>query len=345
MKPWASSSLVVAGLLALAPCRAAAIADCAAMDDDRQRLDCYDAAAGRGKPGAGKPPPIGAPRDVPPPPAPAAAKGHLADSWKLDERGDLGITHIQTHQPTYLLWRATSRPNTRPRSPAPGHAAPVSQDLDKDELKFQVSFKTELLSPRQLPDENLRLWFAYTQQAWWQATNRGNSSPFRENNYEPELILTYANPSRAQSSFKLLNVGIASHQSNGQSGPDSRSWNRSYLQGGWEWGELSLLARAWWRWPESALNDDNPDASDHLGRGDFVLHWNLPRDWRVALLARHNLRADHGRGYAQLDLATGRILGTAARLHFQLTSGYGESLIDYNHRQRTVGVGISFGDW
>jgi phospholipase A1 len=47
----------------------------------------------------------------------------------------------------------------------------------------------------------------------------------------------------------------------------------------------------------------------------------------------------------QLDWATpvSNSLG-ALKLHVQLTSGYGETLIDYNHRQTTIGVGVSFGD-
>ena len=337
MRPWLSPLLTCASLAVPAPGGAALLSECAAIDDDRRRLACYDEAMGRGQ--RAEP----APRE-PARPAPDQRKSYLTENWHLDEPGDLGVTHIQTYRPTYIIGRYTNRPNVAPGSPAPGHSTRRPQDLDNEELEMQVSFKTELVSPRHLGG-NTRLWFAYTQQAWWQAANRQNSSPFRENNYEPELILTWANPARDASSFKLLNVGLFSHQSNGQSGPDSRSWNRSYVQGGWEWGEFSALARAWYRWPESARNDDNPDLTDYAGRGDVLLHWRLPRDWRASLLARHNLRHDHGRGYAQLDLATGRILGTAARLHFKLASGYGESLIDYNHKQTTVGLGLSFGDW
>jgi phospholipase A1/A2 len=346
MRPWRFSLLMCAGFAALVPARAASLAECAAIDEARRRLACYDEAVGRTERAPEAPAPAARPADrEPAPPAPDRRKSYLTDSWHLDERDELGITRIQVHRPTYILARRTNNANVAPASPAPGHSTRRPRDFEQDELEMQVSLKTELLAPRYFPGHNTRLWFAYTQQAWWQAANRENSSPFRENNYEPELILTWANPGRDASSFKLLNVGIFSHQSNGQSGPDSRSWNRSYIQGGWEWGDFSVLARAWRRWPESAANDDNPDLADYVGRGDAVLHWRLPHDWRASLLARHNLRQDHGRGYAQLDLATGRILGTAARLHFHLTSGYGESLIDYNHKQRTVGVGLSFGDW
>ena len=52
------------------------------------------------------------------------------------------------------------------------------------------------------------------------------------------------------------------------------------------------------------------------------------------------------RGFVQLDWATPLLdsLG-AARLHLQLSSGYGETLIDYNHKQTTLGIGVSFGNW
>jgi phospholipase A1 len=38
-------------------------------------------------------------------------------------------------------------------------------------------------------------------------------------------------------------------------------------------------------------------------------------------------------------------MGNSALLHAQVSSGFGESLIDYNHRQNIFGLGFSFREW
>jgi phospholipase A1 len=190
---------------------------------------------------------------------------------------------------------------------------------------------------------SLRLWAAYTQQSSWQAFNSGNSSPFRETIYEPELIMTFSTGNA--SGLKLINAGYI-HQSNGLNSALSRSWNRTYVQGGWESDTVSALVRGWWRVPESADQDDNPDIEDYVGRAEIALRW-APLDGRqvVGLVLRNNLKLDQNRSFVQLDWATPVNLSQSARLHVQLTSGYGETLIDYNFKQTTLGLGISFRDW
>ena len=129
--------------------------------------------------------------------------------------------------------------------------------------------------------------------------------------------------------------------------PESRSWNRVYVLGGLEWNDMtSVMVRAWRRIGEDPLQDDNPDIGDYIGRGDLVVRWE-PRDksQAIAMLLRNNFRKQNNRGYAQIDWATPAKLGNAARVHIQLTSGYGESLIDYNHKQSTFGLGLSFREW
>jgi phospholipase A1 len=322
------------------------VARCAKLENTDQRLACYDELA-RVTPSL-----AGGPVDSSPTPS------HLSEAWKLGARhgGTRRLTDILVYRPNYVITRWSSSPNEQPGSPAAGRQSPAPQDLDANELKFQVSLKTELISRQAFENsgvtpllghvgiDSVRLWFGYTQAVNWQAYNARNSRPFRETNYEPEGILSFGTGNQGDG-FKLFNLGLV-HQSNGSQEAESRGWNRLYGQGGWEWGAFSVLARLWYRLPESAAEDDNPDIQDYLGRGDVVMRYQTSRGYVASLLARHTLRATPSRGFLQLDWATPVLnsLG-AARLHLQLGTGYGETMIDYNHRQTTLGIGMSFGDW
>lgn len=281
--------------------------------------------------------------------APVAERSYLTRAWNLDDRtnrDESKLGRLMPHRQSYLLVRKTGNVNTQPTSPAPGHNTPMPFDFDALETKFQLSFKADIGSQKNinfLGLRTLRLWGAYTQQSNWQMFNTRNSSLFRETNYEPELIATFGTGS--PSGFKLVNLGL-SHQSNGQHLPESRSWNRLYLQGGWEWGNTSLMARGWWRIPENAQKDENPDIVDYVGRADLVARWEpLDKSQAVSVLLRNNLDLPNNRGFMQVDWSMPVALGNSARLHAQLTSGFGESLVDYNHRQTTLGFGFSFREW
>lgn len=284
----------------------------------------------------------------------AAAAGdgsYLSEAWKLGpaDAGVRRLVDVVEYRPLYAFLHHTSSPNGEPSSPAPGREA--TENWDATELLFQVSFKTELISRQAFDDlgvgralrplgiDNARLWFGYTQKAAWQVFSEADSRQIRETNYEPEAILTFGTTS-AGDGFKLLNLGLV-HQSNGLQQSEHRGWNRGYVQGGWEWQGLSLLARVWHRFP--VAQDDNPDIENYLGHGDVEARCQTPAGYVARALVRANVRT--GKGYAQLDWATPplRSLGTLA-FHVQLTRGYGETLIDYNHAQTTFGAGFSFAD-
>jgi phospholipase A1 len=276
-------------------------------------------------------------------------RSYLTRVWNLDNRtsrDSSSLDRLQPHRQSYLVVRQTNHVNNQPATPAAGHTVLVPYDMDALETKFQLSFKNDIITLENLDLWGLntfRLWGAYTQQSHWQVLNIRNSSPFRETNYEPELIAAFSTGNA--SGWKLLNLGLE-HQSNGRTNPESRSWNRVYAQGGWEWGNTSLLARGWWRLPENALKDDNPDMVHYMGRGDLVLRWEPDsKGQSVAFLFRNNLNLNQNFGFIQLDWSMPVQLGKAARIHAQMGSGYGESLLDYNHRQTTIGLGISFREW
>nr|MBA3695372.1 phospholipase A [Methylotenera sp.] len=143
---------------------------------------------------------------------------------------------------------------------------------------------------------------------------------------------------------RLLNLGFT-HQSNGQTNPLSRSWNRVYLESGWELTDrLTLSVRPWWRVPESRSKDDNPDIEKYMGYGDLALRWeNESHKTAVSMVLRNNFRNDN-KGFAQLDLQQRVFNNPYIKLHLMLSSGYGETLLDYNHSQNVFGFGISLGE-
>ena len=345
-RAFATLALLGAALLPATSSAQEGIARCAKLEKADERLICYDELARE----TGSP--SGGPVDASPNPS------HLSEAWKLGskEGGRRRLTDILAHRPNYIITRWTSSPNTQPTSPAPGRSATEALDLDHHELKFQVSLKTELVS-RQAFEEigvtpllgyigvnSVRLWFAYTHRVSWQMYNARASRPFRETNYEPEAILTFGTGNEGNG-LKLVNLGVV-HESNGRIESNSRGWYRVYAQGGWEWDRLSMLGRVWQRIPEKAKDDDNPDIKDYIGRGDLVTRYQTAGGYVTSLLVRHTLRSTPNRGFMQLDWATPLLssLGSA-RLHLQMSSGYGETLIDYNHKQTTLGIGVSFGDW
>jgi phospholipase A1 len=279
------------------------------------------------------------------------ALGYMERKWRLTSEGDWNITDIETYKSNYLLITNSDDTNDIPDSPSRLNLE--DRDLDQQDLKFQLSLKTELMNNipliRSLPYvTSSRVWAAYTQQSYWQVFDSGTSRPLRENDYEPELILSLGIDNQVDGVKKayiprMLNLGVV-HQSNGNSNPLSRSWNRIYLQGGWELSDqLSLMVRPWWRVPESNRNDDNPDIEKYMGYGDMTLRWEPSQKTAVSLLMRNNLRSDN-KGFAQIDLQHRLFNNPYIKLHLMLSSGYGESMLDYNHSQNMFGFGISLGE-
>lgn len=256
----------------------------------------------------------------------------LADHWELDQEHRRGVFNFRPHNANYLMVTRTAHPNNEPYRPF-RDLGDFTTDLSHSELVFQLGFKTKLVETAF--DKPVDLWFGYTQNSFWQAGNRKASSPFRETNYQPELMAVMPlNFNVLGMHASYLNVG-AVHQSNGQASTLSRSWNRVYAQLGMERAGFTVLGRVWKRINESANDDNNPDIVDYMGRGDVVVTYrNNGHDYSALL--RRNFSTN--RGAVQLSWAfplAGHFKGYA-----QYFSGYGQSLIDYNYYQNVVGLGL-----
>jgi len=266
----------------------------------------------------------------------------LDKRWELSPDSKLGTWNIRAYKPVYLLpvfW--SSRKNEFPDSPNPRNTVDEDQNLKSTEAKFQISLKTKAVE--NLFGNNGDIWLGYTQSSRWQVYNEDESRPFRETNYEPEASLMFrTNYEILGLNARLLGITL-NHQSNGRSDPLSRSWNRAILNLGFERDNFALMIRPWYRFDENAKDDNNPDITDYMGRGDLTAFYRY-KEHDFSLMLRHSLKGgDDSHGAVQFDWTfpiSGKLRG-----QFQLFDGYGESLIDYNHRATYVGVGVSLMNW
>jgi phospholipase A1 len=277
----------------------------------------------------------------------------LSRFWELETGTDCGTFNFRGYRPISLSYIASDSVNTAPYSPSPGHTAGFTA-YKRDETRLQLSVRTKIAQGLLTQGDPVRrdsVWIGYTQQSYWQLFNGAISRPFRSTDHEPEIVYAYPADAPLPGGWRLRYGGIGLvHQSNGQSLPLSRSWNRVYLMTGAELGDrFTVQARLWKRIPESSGSDDNPDISNYIGRGELSAWWNVNKDNTIGLTLRHSL-ASQGNGSARLEWLQalgnqGDSRRSGLRLHTQLFTGYGDSLLDYNRRRTVLSVGLSLVDF
>jgi phospholipase A1/A2 len=266
---------------------------------------------------------------------------NLSQRWELDSTATRATFLLTPYKPIYiLLGKYSSKPNDQPHSDNndPEYIVPEGLPYDNVELKFQLSFKTKVLQSVLWGSSDL--WVAYTQKSFWQIYNADLSRPFREINYEPELILNF--PVKFNFlGFKTRMVGMAyNHLSNGKSDPFSRSMNRFIVHAGLERKNWTVYVRAWYIIPEET--GDNPDISEYVGKSDLSVIY-AKNGHVVSFIGGYNFNFNSPRGSAELSWSYP--IKNNLKAYLQVSHGYGESLIDYNHSQTTVGLGISLIEW
>ena len=310
---------------------------CRVLDDRLKRLECYDDIPGATVTGRDDDLMVAEPdRELLTRPGgeTAVRRSRMLRDWELDDATHGGLLRVRTYRSVYALpARYTTRKNNFPSSPAPGRTVTESDRLNEVEAKFQFSFKTKVFDDPLF--NNGDVWFGYTQQSSWQAYNNEESAPFRENNFEPEIFSTWRTGiDLGVVRWQFVNLGFV-HQSNGRSQPRSRSWNRLYADFGFERGDWQFFIRPWLR-ADPENDDDNPDIEKFMGHGDVRVKWRKNKH-DLRLLARW--APGHDRGALQFDWHYPLVGDLKAYL--QVITGYGETLIDYNHRQTTIGLGVS----
>ena len=261
---------------------------CTAIGDSAQRLACYDQWAQGQRPASG--PAAVAP--AAPAPAPSLAKqpvappvpavvesrrgirltategchdarySELSRFWELERGADCGTFGLRGYRPSSLDVVDANRVNQQPTSDNPlnnathSHRLPHDGDAASDFPADQARARHLLATRRR---HGLAVVRATRSSRTGSCSRRSSRARSAAPDHEPELIYIAPVQSAQPGAWRMRLAGLGLvHQSNGQSLPLSRSWNRVYLMGAIERDNLQISARLWDRINESRANDDNP---------------------------------------------------------------------------------------
>jgi phospholipase A1 len=266
----------------------------------------------------------------------AAEPSYFTRLWELDEATRRLKFAFTPYRTTYIM-PFTS--NSSPNSEVFREVDP-ERTLMRSEAVFQLSIKAKL--GQDLFGGPVDLWLGYTQKAFWQLYDIEGSAPFRTIEHEAELIASLRTRFRLLGfDGRFLQVGL-SHQSNGQARPLSRNWNRLVANVGLERGPFALLVTGWVRVLFDPGHNENPGITRQLGYGQVQGFWFHKRH-RVGLMIRDNLNFRFNRAALQADWSCPLLARVGGFV--QCFFGYGECLLDFDHRVGRVGAGIVLADW
>ena len=224
--------------------------------------------------------------------------------------------------------------------------------IEPSEIIFQLSIRRDLL-PNALSkwfgwlgvEADNRAALAYTNRSFWQIT--ANSAPFRTTDHEIEGFIELDHLPQYTQRWGYT------HQSNGEDGALSRSWDRVYAEAIWHsesWFDhgpppeeptWSVALKPWYIIKEGSKNG----SIDHYAgygelRGDYAWGSRTGRP-RIGLIVRNNLKVDGNRGSVDASFSYG--VREGVRVFVQYFNGYTESLLDFDDSSNRIAVGLEIG--
>ena len=204
--------------------------------------------------------------------------------------------------------------------------------------KFQISLKFRLFNPETQTPFLEKLYLAYSQTSIWAIGS--SSRPFYDSSYRPSVFFLDEDVSQwplRKTSRLGFQAGVE-HESNGKDGDNSRSIIIAYVRPTFTlpFAELYFVSIS----PKIygyLEKEDNPDIPYYRGYSDVLVKVGQTDGMQLATTLRKGTGEDP---YSvELDLSyplkVARLGNLGGYLHLQYFNGYGESLIDYNHKVRS----------
>ncbi len=250
--------------------------------------------------------------------------------------GKSSLFSLSFYKPTYVLpFYYTQFPDHEVYE----NHTPENQSLQPYEIKYQLSFKVPVWE--NIMNHPTSLYIAYSQLSYWQAYNK--SAFFRETNYEPEFFFSNNLNLKFIRNWKISSINLgASHQSNGRGGELEHGWDRVYLESIWRKPNWLISIKAWYPIPNTMLNAYNPNIANFLGYERILISYNY-REQVFSAELRNTFESGFKRGATELTWSFPLISHFSG--YVQLFSGFGQSLIEYNHYTNSIGVGVALSNW
>ncbi|MCD6047279.1 MAG: phospholipase [Gammaproteobacteria bacterium] len=238
--------------------------------------------------------------------------------------------NIILYQPTYIL---PAYYTAYPDEAVYQNSTPDNQQVDRMEFKGQLSFLVPLV--KNIFGKGTSLNASYTQLSYWQFY--AESQYFRETNYTPAVFFSDNFLRNWQ-----YNIGVE-HESNGRGGSAERSWNRAF-------GDIIFSKDNWmvditpWIliFKNESSNLHNPDIQHYMGNGQILFTYKLGNNV-LSFMSRNNLQSGFKRGAEEITWS--HPIYSRFSLFVQGFSGFGQSLIEYNHYTNSVGVGFALNSY
>ncbi len=208
------------------------------------------------------------------------------------------------------------------------------------DIRFEFGMKFRMFQNQEDFERLSPLHFGYSQKSWWDIAE--SSAPFREHNYNPEIFWDFED-SRADKGLIPYEIGEVvdrigfEHQSNGLAGLASRSWDRIYAQKTFHLlnDDLSVRLKAW---DVVNLGVENFDITDYLGNVEARFTYSPNDSWELSATA---LKGHETSKFSyRLDLITSMSYWLNSRFMLSYYDGFGEALISYNQKTRSLQAGI-----
>ena len=209
------------------------------------------------------------------------------------------------------------------------------------DTKIQIGFKYRLVQ-----DENL--YFGYSQLMIWQFV-RANSR-FSDLNYNPEIFYRFP----LGDGTRWVDFGPFEHESDGKSGVNARSWNRTYVRGhdAWALGSTARLTGEFKAWVPYFIDPSSKNIPEY--RGLYETNLTLSNflggffdcdELTFRLYPGGPSDVDPTRGGQELTLRlhwSRHKRKATPVLTFQVFHGFAESLLTYNRSYWAWRAGIGF---